>query len=145
MAETDPIIQSGVIPYRIDGDSMQVLLVTSSSGSRWVVPKGNLEPDLTPQQSAIKEAYEEAGIIGIVESLPIGSFEYFKRARRRVVDLYPMEVGTVLESWPEQARRKRQWVSLERAADLIEYDRLVQCIARLQRCLNLQLAADRAA
>ena len=94
MPQRDPVIrQSGVIPFRIEDGAIAVLLVTNSSGTRWLVPKGHVDAGLTPQQSAVKEAYEEAGIIGVVEGLPIGSTEYVKRARRHVVDLYPMEVA----------------------------------------------------
>jgi 8-oxo-dGTP pyrophosphatase MutT (NUDIX family) len=146
MLHRDPVIrQSGVIPYRIESGTIEILLVTNSGGTRWLVPKGHVDAGLTPQQSAIKEAYEEAGIIGVPEDLPIGSFEYVKRARRRVVDLYPMEVATVLDAWPEQTRRKRRWVPLDRATGLVRHNRLARCMRRLRRYLELELAADTAA
>jgi 8-oxo-dGTP pyrophosphatase MutT (NUDIX family) len=146
MLKTDPVIrQSGVIPYRIRRGDIEILLVTNSGGTRWVVPKGHVDAGLTPQQSAIKEAFEEAGIIGVPEELPIGSFEYVKRSRRRVVDLYPMEVATVLNSWPERSFRKRRWVPLERAAHLVKHGRLARCMRRLRRYLELEMTADKAA
>ena len=139
------IRQSGVIPYRIRRGAIEVLLVTNSAGTRWLVPKGHVDAGLTPRQSAIKEAFEEAGIIGVPQELPIGSFEYVKRARRRVVDLYPMEVSTVLNSWPERSFRKRRWVPLPRAAHLVKHGRLARCMFRLRRYLLFEMAAGAAA
>ena len=43
--------QSGVIPFRRRGAAIEILLITSRSGKRWVVPKGSVEPDLTPAES----------------------------------------------------------------------------------------------
>jgi 8-oxo-dGTP pyrophosphatase MutT (NUDIX family) len=146
MLQRHPAIrQSGVIPYRIRNGMIEVLLVTNSGGNRWLVPKGHVDAGLTPQQSAIKEAYEEAGVLGVPHELPIGSFEFVKRARRRVVDLYPMEVATVLDAWPERSRRKRRWVRLKRAAILVQRDRLARCMRRLRRYLEFEMAADAAA
>jgi 8-oxo-dGTP pyrophosphatase MutT (NUDIX family) len=58
--------QSGVIPYRIENGQIEVMVITSSTGKRWVIPKGLIEPDMTPQDSAAKEAWEEAGLLGKV-------------------------------------------------------------------------------
>ena len=54
-------IQSGVLPYRVEGGVMRVLLITSQGGRRWVIPKGIVEPGLSAVVSAAKEALEEAG------------------------------------------------------------------------------------
>jgi phosphohistidine phosphatase len=54
--------QSGVIPVRKTDEGVEVLLVRSRSGRRWVIPKGIVEPCLSPAASAPKEAEEEAGV-----------------------------------------------------------------------------------
>ena len=59
---------SGVIPFRYLDGTLQILLITTKSGKKWITPKGNIEKNMTPQQSALKEAEEEAGIKG--EILP---------------------------------------------------------------------------
>lgn len=128
----DLIRQSGVVPYRYTGEELEVLLITNSGGGRWLVPKGHIERDLTPRQSAIKEAYEEAGVIGTVDPHPLGSFCYVKRGVQRVVDLYAMAVAAALSAWPEMAVRRRAWTTPEHAAMLVRYPRLDQCILRLR-------------
>jgi phosphohistidine phosphatase len=39
--------QSGAIPYRRVDPGIEVLLITSSDGSRWIIPKGIIEPNPT--------------------------------------------------------------------------------------------------
>ena len=56
-----------------------VMLVTSRETRRWVIPKGNPEEGLAPHALAAKEAYEEAGLVGVVGSEPVGAFRYAKR------------------------------------------------------------------
>jgi phosphohistidine phosphatase len=58
--------QSAVIAYRRRPRGVEVLLITSRKGTRWVLPKGVVEPGLSPATSAAKEALEEAGVRGTV-------------------------------------------------------------------------------
>lgn len=53
--------QSAVIPYRFCAGQLQLLLITASSGRKWGIPKGIHEPGLSAQDSAAREALEEAG------------------------------------------------------------------------------------
>ena len=55
--------QSAVIPYRISKKGLEILLITSLKKKNWIVPKGYIEFNLTPFESAKKEAYEEAGVL----------------------------------------------------------------------------------
>ena len=53
----------GVIPYRgIDSENLEFLIVTTKNGN-WGLPKGNLMKKLGAKETALQEAYEEAGII----------------------------------------------------------------------------------
>ena len=56
--------QSAVIPYRLSKNGLEILLITSLKRKHWIVPKGYIEFNLTPFESAKKEAYEEAGVLG---------------------------------------------------------------------------------
>ena len=107
--------QSGVIPYRVINGQIEVMLITSSSGKRWVIPKGLIEHDMTPEDSAAKEAWEEAGLLGQVFPDSMGTYEYYKSGYICQVDVFLLQVKTVLENWPEAHKRKRQWVSIPKA------------------------------
>ena len=39
--------QSAVVPYRAGADGLELLLITSRKGTRWVLPKGVVEPGMT--------------------------------------------------------------------------------------------------
>jgi 8-oxo-dGTP pyrophosphatase MutT (NUDIX family) len=112
--------QSGVIPYRIRDRQIEVMLITSSTGKRWVIPKGLIEPDMTSQDSAAKEAWEEAGLLGTVFSESIGTYEYYKSTYAYQVEVFLLQVQTVLDNWPEASKRKRQWVTIPKAIKRVD-------------------------
>lgn len=129
--------QSSVIPYRRDEQGLQLLLVASSKGTHWVVPKGIHEPGLSAQDSAAKEAWEEAGVEGIVDQAELGRYHYEKWEAQCDVTVYPMEVTRELsESDWEESHRGRQWVSTEEARRLIRQPALVAIIDALVQRLD---------
>lgn len=108
--------QAAVIPVR-DG---RVCLVTSSSGRRWVVPKGQIDPGHTPGEAALVEAWEEAGLVGALDPEPLGSYAYEKLGRELFVLVYRMTVTEARDEWPERGLRTRVWLPLDEALDRIE-------------------------
>src|SRR5262249_26430341 len=98
--------QAAAIPVRAG----RVCLVTSSSGGRWVVPKGHLEPDKTAGQIALQEAWEEAGLVGLLRPEPIGTYLYNKFGNLYHVTVFVMEVTKATDEWPEHTLRQRAWV-----------------------------------
>ena len=125
--------QSAVIPYRVQHNQLQVLLVGSSKRHHWVVPKGIKEPGLSAQQSAAREAFEEAGVKGAVSQAMIGEYEYGKWGATCEVKVYAMRVEQILpESEWEEAHRERKWLTVAEAADLIRepaYRPMIQALA----------------
>lgn len=135
-----PIIrQSGVVPFRVVRGAIDVLLITNRGGGRWLVPKGHVEPGLTPLESARKEAIEEAGVEGVAAAAPLGSYVFTKRGAIRVVELFPLEVRRVRRRWQEQSERLRAWVPLATAALRVTHPGLGSCLLALPR--SLQAAA----
>ncbi len=127
--------QSGVIPYRIRNGIIEVLLITSSSGKRWVIPKGMIEPLMTSQDSAAKEAWEEAGIRGQVLPTSMGTYEYQKWGGTCQVEVFLLQVETVLEDWPEASIRKREWLSVKEAVKRLEEAELKKILMTLPDAL----------
>ncbi|MEW6280816.1 MAG: NUDIX hydrolase [Candidatus Eremiobacterota bacterium] len=111
---------SGVIPYRWSDGRLEVLLITSRRTGRWAIPKGWLEPGMTPLESALLEAYEEAGVRGEARDELLGTYVRWGRT----VGVYPLEVREVLDDWPEARQRRRAWFSLEEAVAEVEEDDL---------------------
>jgi 8-oxo-dGTP pyrophosphatase MutT (NUDIX family) len=98
----------------------KVCLITSSNGKRWVIPKGLIDPGHTSAETALKEAWEEAGLVGVLSKDPIGSYLYSKLGATYHVVVYLMRVTDAAQDWPEKGIRQRIWVNVERALDQIE-------------------------
>src|SRR5947207_14332238 len=87
----------------------RVCLVSSRSGKRWVVPKGCLEPGKTAGEIALEEAWEEAGLLGLLAPEPIGSYVYEKDGLLCYVVVFLMTVTDEVDNYPEVAFRQRIW------------------------------------
>ena len=122
--------QSAVIPYRERNEGIEVLMITSRKRKRWVLPKGVREVELTPQDSAAKEALEEAGIRGLVSASAIGSYQYRKWGGTCTVDVFTMQVQSELDVW-EESFRDREWLSLEEAMRRVQEPDLKRILKRL--------------
>ncbi len=112
----DVIRQAAAIPLK-DG---LLCVVTSRSGKRWVVPKGCLEPGKTTGEIALQEAWEEAGLVGVLEPEPVGSYVYTKMGFTHHVTVFVMQVTEVAEDWPERHLRERAWLTRTQALLQIE-------------------------
>ncbi len=124
--------QSAVIPYKIVNGKLKILLITSNMGSHWVVPKGIHEPGMTAQESAAKEAMEEAAVKGRVDNRLLASYKYPKWGAKCEVAVYAMRVTKQLcsKQWQE-SHRKRVWVSVNKAADRLDNPDLQKIIKKL--------------
>ena len=103
-------VQTGALPWRRNpvSDQFEVLLITSRSSGAWIIPKGWPMRRKSLAEAAAIEAFEEAGVEGVVDEEPIGSFEHLKRRRfpgatRFLVVVHAMKVERALDDWPERA------------------------------------------
>jgi ADP-ribose pyrophosphatase YjhB (NUDIX family) len=119
--------QSGVIPFRIHKNEIEILLITTRKGN-WTIPKGIIEDNHTPQDSALKESIEEAGAWGIVSEKEIGSYKYKKWGGTCKVKVYKMEVTKVFSKWEEDNFRERLWVPLKKVPKMISKKELTKII-----------------
>ena len=124
--------QSGVIPFQIKKKRIKILLVTSLKSKQWIFPKGIIENHLTPQESALREAEEEAGVGGEVLNIKLGEYSYLKWGGMCEVEVFPMHVTRILDDWPEADLRLRKWVSLEKALNLINKKELRDLIIKFE-------------
>ncbi len=127
--------QAAVIPFRIRHERLEIALVTTPNGKRWVVPKGSLDEGERSRDAAIRETEEEAGLIGDLEPKPLGRYRFTRANERYEVEVYLMRVTTVLDSWMEAGLRRRRWLSVDKAAALVREDLqpFVHVVARLVR------------
>ena len=110
---------TGIVP--LSADKYYVLLIGSSRRGDWVLPKGGWELDEdTAQDAAVREAWEEGGLICRV-TYDLGMIPEYRQPQQITTDApraaYHFFEGTVekLEDrWPEMHRR-RQWMTFAQA------------------------------
>lgn len=132
--------QSGVIPYRIRNGGIEVLLITSSSGKHWVIPKGWVELFWTSANSAAKEAWEEAGITGTVITPAIGTYPTRHWNCIVHVEVFLMQVESEADQYPEVKKRDREWVSLAKATKRLQNAELKALVGQLHELIQVEQA-----
>ena len=128
--------QSAVLPFRRRDGELEVLLITSRNGKRWVLPKGIVEPGMTAPDSAAKEAEEEAGVEGMVWETSLGRYAQKKWGGTCKIEVFPMRVTAEKASWPEADTRRREWLPLEAAAQRVESTKLRKLLGRLPQAID---------
>lgn len=118
-------LQAAALCLREGALGREVLMVTSLGTRRWVLPKGWPMKGRTLAGAALREAWEEAGVIGSVNETPCGYFTYEKRKRGGFslacrVEVFRVEVSDLARDWPERKRRKRAWLPVDEAAAAVD-------------------------
>jgi len=115
-------LQYGALPYRFDENGeLEILLVTTRQSGRWIIPKGSAIKGLTRSESAAQEAYEEAGVRGLIKARSIGVFPFEKNLYEKGITVpcevmvYPLLVTKQCKTWPEQKQRLSRWFSAAEA------------------------------
>lgn len=114
--------QYGALCYRMMRGKVQVLLITSRTRRRWIIPKGWPMNDRSPAEAASLEAWEEAGVSGKVSGDVVGYFTYTKYGDGGAPDLpcvvcvFPLKVKSLAKEFPERHERRRKWFSPKQAS-----------------------------
>jgi 8-oxo-dGTP pyrophosphatase MutT (NUDIX family) len=117
-------IQYAALPWRLVGRRVEILLITSRETRRWVIPKGWPMKGRSPQEAAVIEAQEEAGLAGEIDPASVGSYRYLKRLKDDEavpiqVIVFPLQVTSQLEQWKEKDQRQVAWFRYQKAASLV--------------------------
>lgn len=126
-------IQAGAVPFLFKKGILHIVLITSSSGARWLIPKGHLEFGMSLEEVALMEAAEEAGAIGTIEP---GIRTACPTEDGRTLQLFPLRVATLLPHWPERFVRRRVVLPVYRALLRISDPSLARALRDLSRRLG---------
>ncbi|WP_105010393.1 NUDIX hydrolase [Rhizobium leguminosarum] len=115
--------QYGAICFRhgTAGSELEILVITSRESARWVIPKGWPMKGKKPFEAAAIEAWEEAGVRGVVKKKPVGRYTYLKEFDNGdvapcIVDMFQIEVTEISGDFKERGQRILEWVSPDEAA-----------------------------
>ena len=129
--------QVAALCHRQHEGRTEILLITSRDTGRWVLPKGWPIKGYDAPGSAAVEAWEEAGVKPLrVGETPVGTYQYGKRLRGGVpvpcdTKVFPIEVESLADDFPQKAQRQRKWVTPEEAARMVEEPSLRKLLADL--------------
>ncbi len=128
MDHDPPFTHAGGVVFRCEDHDRRVLLVRARPAPHdWVLPKGHIEADETPAQTARREVIEEAG----VEAEPlrqIGTLEFDTPEGKHVRSAFFLMrfVRTV----PAEEQREIRWPTIDEAQALVQFDdtrALIEC------------------
>lgn len=127
-------LQVAALPWQRTASGIEVMLITSRDTGRWVLPKGWPEASERLCETAAREASEEAGLSGSVDTREAGRYFYRKALASGEhvaceVLVYPLEVRKVAEKWRERRQRTRKWVTAAEAARMVNEPDLCRLIS----------------
>lgn len=129
----DVVRAAGGVPWRRSADGgVEVLVVHRPRYDDWSFPKGKLDPGESWEQAAVRETYEEAGIVAVlgVELPPTTYRDRFDRPKR--VRYWAMTVAVDAgASGSDDEVDQRRWLDVHTAASVLTYDRDREVLARI--------------
>jgi 8-oxo-dGTP pyrophosphatase MutT (NUDIX family) len=131
-----PLIhQSGAIVFRLDGKEPRVLLVTAKRNrENWIFPKGHVEKGETAGDAALREAKEEAGVLGKLIGRA-GELEYKFLGARARVEYFVAEFTR--EAGPPENGRARLWCGMDEAMERLSYKNTRRLLRKALRQVGL--------
>lgn len=137
MADEPEVRAAGGIPWRQEGDELEVLVIHRPRYGDWTFPKGKLDPGETWEQAAVREVWEETAIVAVLD-VEIAGTEYRDRhGCRKQVRYWSMPVAADAGFEANDEVSERRWVPVADAARTLTYDHdrvvldsLVQLLSR---------------
>lgn len=125
---------AGGIPYRRNGNELEVLLVHRPRYADWTFPKGKLENGETDEEAARREVAEETGLD--VELGPeLASTAYTDSKLRNKTVRYWAMTPVSGEGVPRNEVDEVEWLSPQEAADRLSYERDRDVLSSLEEAL----------
>jgi 8-oxo-dGTP diphosphatase len=126
--KTQERISAGGVAFRNDGEKTEIALIRTSKEGRWQLPKGIIDPGETPEQAALREVREEAGIdCEISEKVDSIDYWYVDRWRgepvrvHKYVHFFLMKYASGDIADHDHEVDEVCWAGLDRAVDLLAF------------------------
>jgi len=111
------LTHAGCVVYRNDEDRVRFLVISSSTGEHWVLPKGHIDPGESPEVTALRELAEETGVLGeIIRPLSVQSFDI--NGREIVIQYFLVRMTGSQEA---AENRKLLWKELNDAREILSF------------------------
>jgi 8-oxo-dGTP pyrophosphatase MutT (NUDIX family) len=117
------------VVFRDGRQGREYLLVTSSGGNAWVLPKGHVERGETLEETAVREVKEESGIEATIVA-PLTTLKYSKGKERVRAAFFLMRA---VKNGRSKERRKTRWLSFEDATAVLPYPNVRALLRRAEK------------
>jgi 8-oxo-dGTP pyrophosphatase MutT (NUDIX family) len=126
------LTHAGAVVFREGNDRVLYLVVSSSDGLNWVLPKGHIDPGETPEVAALRELEEEAGVVGEIIA-PLSPRDFVKRDKQARVQFFLIREAGETESIEDRTVR---WEEENAALQLLTFDEAKQALLEGVATLN---------
>ena len=121
-------VSAGGVAFRISEKIVKVALIRTAAEGRWQLPKGIVDSGETPEQAAIREVREEAGIycellepIDTIDYWFYGNYDGTRKRYHKKVHFYLMRFleGNIADHDHEVVEVR--WVELNSAEEMLAF------------------------
>jgi 8-oxo-dGTP pyrophosphatase MutT (NUDIX family) len=124
---------AGSVVFQQTGNQTSYLVISSFNGSDRVLPKGHIEPHETPEDAALRELREEAGITGeIVAELTV---QHFKVLDEIIYVQYFLirKLGSI----EAKENRSIQWLDEKNALEALSFEEARTVLKKAVEVINV--------
>lgn len=119
----DLVRAAGGVVWRTRPSGVEVLLVHREKYDDWTLPKGKLDPGETWEQAAIREVFEETGVVAVLGHELAGAAYDDHNGRPKQVRYWSMAVAAEVPFEPGDEIAERVWIHLHDATARLTYPR----------------------
>lgn len=138
---------AGGVVFKVEKNSIFVLLISTRGGHVWALPKGLIEKGESPEKAAIREIEEETGIKGrIVDELGEVSYwfrlkdeKYFKTVKYYLVQYSEGSIN------PDFEVDSAEWFEIDEALKRLTYKSDREILEKAMEKLSEKAATERRA
>ena len=137
-------LQVAAVCYRRQNSHVEFLLVNTNGGRKWTFPKGCPDTHLSHSLAAEREAREEAGVIGVIESRHFHVYIHSKGVfwqpggvQEYVVKAFLMDVRQTRR--PDEDYRNPTWFDAEETRVVLTKGREVKYARELHTVIDRAL------
>jgi 8-oxo-dGTP pyrophosphatase MutT (NUDIX family) len=122
----------GIVTRTRDGEALVLLVRATRPPHQWVLPKGHIDGDETPEATARREVQEEAGVDAEVVSY-LGQMDFLRGSEEVRAGFFLMRfVGSVAPT----EQRETRWCPFDDAEQLVQFERTRELLAAARRSLT---------
>ena len=122
----------GIIIYHVNPNGVRHYLILRYTAGHWDFANGQTEPDETIQQTALREVYEETGLIPTIHRDFIYSYDYvcFNKHHQEFFKTVQLLVGSTDQTNVilSQEHTDYAWLALEQACAQLSYENARQAL-----------------